>query len=128
MSNQKHRTGRGRRLVGALGGFLAMVCLLGLLPFAAQGATANLITNGGFETAKGFFNPVPTNWNIDNGGSVTLQRSVKYEGSRALKIEASAGNYIVAEDFSVEPGMTYRLSYYVSVSYTHLTLPTKAEV
>ena len=115
MSNQKHRTGRGRRLVGALGGFLAMVCLLGLLPFAAQGATANLITNGGFETATGFFNPVPTNWNIDNGGSVTLQRSVKYEGSRALKIEASAGNYIVAEDFSVEPGMTYRLSYYVWV-------------
>ncbi len=85
---------------------------------AQGGANENLVYNGSFDLP--FTNSqTVSGWNLNtkNGNhTAVIQSSTVYGSSgNALKIQATGQSYIWATDFSVEPGATYVLSYYIRI-------------
>lgn len=89
---------------------LSLILLISGISFAQ-----NVITNGGFET---WTEGTPDGWLITlgtNGGSVTQETTIVYEGQSSVKLTAPTGtgnNRVGFTDFAVTPGTTYTLTYW----------------
>ena len=98
---------------------LAFAMAVSILPagiFSVRGAGHNAVYNGDFNIANVSTQTV-SGWSLNPSNpnhKVTVQNAVSCSGN-ALKIEATGTSYFYAQDFVVESGATYILSYQIRV-------------
>ena len=89
---------------------------------------AKLIIGGAFLLGIGFLGTGGSNSNETSVKAEKATVSQKVETEKKEEVKDTTPPVITVENGQLVRGSTYTASSYYTVSYTHLTLPTKAEV